>query len=198
MNLYRKKERFLSDLKNKPLSLVFSKWLLDRTPFIFEGERIKGLEWKERLAKELDVDSHAISIIGGAALGFSLNPNKNFKIYDGNSDIDLAIISYHHFEIGWNFLRNLGTEYYKLDYKQKAIVEDHRKRLIYWGTIATDKILPIFPFGKKWYSCLSTASQQHPANNRDINVRIYRDYDSLRAYHVMNLQNTLQKLYEEP
>ena len=164
MNLQRKKERFISDLRNRPLSFVFSKWILDRTPHIFEGERVKGIEWRHQLAAELGVDSHAISIIGTAALGFSLNPNKNFKYYDENSDIDLAIISHHHFEIGWNFLRNLGSEYYSLNGKQKAIIDDHRTRLIYWGTVATDKILPILPFGKKWHTCLSIASQKHPAD----------------------------------
>ena len=125
MNLYRKKERFLSDLKNKPLSLVFSKWILDKTPHIFEGDKVKGIEWRERLSEDLGVDSHALSIIGSAALGFSLNPNKNFRYFDENSDIDLSIISHHHFEIGWNYLRNLGTELYKLNAKQSKRCFNH-------------------------------------------------------------------------
>ena len=196
MNIHRKKERFFSDLKSKPLSFVFSKWLLDATPYIFEGERITGIKWKERIATRIEVDSHAISVIGSAGLGFSLNPRKNFKYFDHESDIDLAIISHHHFEVGWNYLRNLGTDYYKLTQKQKNVIEDHRKRLIYWGTVATDKILTILPFGKTWHACLDDASHEHPANNRDINVRLYRDFESLRSYHVMNLENTRQKLYE--
>lgn len=198
MNIHHKKERFINDLTNKPLSLVFSKWLLDRTPHIFEGKRSECLEWKESISQKLGVDSHAMSIIGTACLGFSLNPHKNFKFYDSKSDIDLAIISYHHFEISWNCLRNLKSGYYKLDYKQKSSVDDHRKRLIYWGTVATDKLLPIFPFGHTWQSHLDKFSKKSPANGRDINVRLYRDFESLRAYHVMNLEKIREDLLKAP
>ena len=195
MNIHRKKERFLADLRNKPLSLVFSKWILEKTPYIFDGNKVKEIEWKEELSKKLGVDSHALSIIGSAALGFSLNPNKKFRYFNEKSDIDVAIISHHHFEIGWVFLRSLGTGYYNLNPKQKASVEDHRKRLIYWGTLATDNILTMLPFGKLWFESLTKAASVFPINDRDINIRLYRDYESLRAYHVMNLEKIRQNFY---
>ena len=195
MRLESAKQRFLQDLGEKPLSLVMSKWMIDRTPHLFYNSRNQCLEWKEKLAQKIGVDSHAILIMGTASLGFSLNPSKNFKLFDADSDVDVAIISHHYFEISWHCLRTLGTKIYKLNPKQKASVQDHRQRLVYWGTVATDRILPILPFGKKWIGALTEMAFVEPTTNRDINVRLYNDFESLRAYHLENLKKIKNNLF---
>ena len=177
MKMKRLKETFVKELRETPISFLVSKWIIDKTPYIF-GDRVEPyLEWKECLSTKIGVDSHAISFTGSSNLGFSLNPNKNFKHFDKDSDIDVAIISHHYFDLSWHFLRNLGAEIYKLNNKQRASVRDHVSRLIYWGIIATDKIIPVLPFGKEWVNGLSEMSKIWPTENRDINVRIFNDFE---------------------
>jgi hypothetical protein len=182
------KDIFLTELQEKPISYLVSKWVIDRIPFVFNDDLESYIIWKERLAKEINVDSKAMIFVGSSGCGFSLNPYKNYKEFDKDSDIDIALISQYHFNIAWHHLRNLGTKRYSLTPIQKAAVQDHVNRLIYWGTIATDKLLEIFPFGKSWLLILEKARIDNPIAGRDIKIRLYRNFESLRAYQKMNLE----------
>jgi hypothetical protein len=182
-------ELFLSELVDKDLSFVVSKWLIERVPFIFNGNLEEYILWKEKLSALIGVDSRAISLIGSACLGFSINPNKNYENFNSESDIDIAIISHFHFDHAWHRLRNLGSDLYKLSPIQRNSVNDHVNRLIYWGTIASDQILQILPFGKDWTLALFEMAKIQPTEGKVINVRIYNDFESLRAYHVNNLNH---------
>ncbi len=186
VNILRK--LFLEELETKPVSYIISKWMFECTPFVFNTIE-DWLLWKEKLSTLLKVDSRAITITGSACVGFSLNPEKNFRDFTDQSDIDVAIISSHYFDISWHYLRNIGPERFKLNQIQKNSLHDHVNRLIYWGTIATDKILEILPFGKPWIESLAEMADVEPTVGRDINLRIYKDFDSLRAYHSNNLNN---------
>jgi hypothetical protein len=93
-------------------------------------------------------------------------------------------------------LRNLGSKLYKLPPNQKTIVRDHVQRLIYWGTIATDKILPLFPYGRRWLDILTDMAFIHPTTDREINIRIYKDFESLKAYQINNLIALRQNLFQ--
>lgn len=127
---------------------------------------------------------------------FCLNPHKNYRLYNDESDVDVAIISELYFDIAWKELRNLGTKRYDLTPKQKASLQDHVDRLIYWGTIATDKLLELFPFGKEWAFHLLDLAKLEPINNKAINIRLYKDFESLRAYHVNNLEKIKLQLFQ--
>lgn len=188
-------DNFIKDLESEPLSFVAMKWVIERTPYIFLKSRIDYISWKEQLSKKLGIDGKSITFTGSSCTGFSLNPNKNFRVFDEESDIDIAIISNHYFDISWHYLRNIGTARYNLKPEQKASVQDHVNRLIYWGTIATDKILEILPFGAHWFKELQSMAISPPTEGREINIRIYKDFESLKAYHVNNLTGLRQKLY---
>ena len=79
--------------------------LFDRVPCVFGDDRTGFIKWKRELGKRIDVDPACIAIVGSGATGFSMNPNKQFKPFDKQSDVDVAIISSLHFSIGWRYLR---------------------------------------------------------------------------------------------
>jgi hypothetical protein len=191
------KEDFLNDLIDLPVSFLASKWILERTPFAFNEDSELYLNWKEKLSKKILVDSSAIVFTGSSGCGFSLHPYKAYKKFNNESDIDIALVSDHHFDIAWHSLRNLGSKYYSLTPKQKTSVDDHVNRLIYYGTIATDKILPILPFGKEWTIALNAMTKEEPIDSRVINIRIYKDFKSLRDYQTNNLEKLRQTLLEK-
>lgn len=190
-------DTFKEELTANNASYICSKWLFERTPFIFNGDRLEYIKFMESLAVKLKVDSKSMILTGSSCCGFSLNPNKNFKLFDDDSDIDIAITSQFYFDIAWKTFRDLGTKRYSLNAKQKSSLDDHVNRLIYWGTIATDKLLVILPFGKEWLIHLAELEKSMPINGRTINIRLYKDYDSLRAYHVQNLDKMKIQLYSK-
>lgn len=183
------REEFLNELINSPPDLVASLWIINRIPYPF-SENAKLYEtWRCRLSKLIEVDSSEILITGSGAFGISLNPNKNYRPFDNDSDIDVAIVSEYFFSTSWRCLRNMGTKIHSMPPAAKQSVQDHVQKYIYWGTIATDKILSYLPFGKEWLSALELMSNEHPTNGRVIKARIYKDFESLRAYQVNNLKN---------
>lgn len=189
-------EDFKSELMASPSSFICSKWIFDRIPHIFNEDRITFIKWKEELAAKIGIDSKSMVLTGSASCGFSLNPYKNYRLYNEESDVDVAIISELYFDIAWKELRNLGTKRFDLTPKQKASLKDHVDRLIYWGTIATDKLLELFPFGKQWALHLLELARLQPINNKVINIRLYKDFDSLRDYHINNLEKLKLQLFE--
>jgi len=176
------KEEISQEIIDYHPNYISSKWVLERIPFIFNDDFEKYIDWKERLGGLIGVDGKAITLTGSAAVGISLNPDKNFREFNENSDIDIAVISSHYFDVSWHYLRNLGPKRHRLKGPEKASIKDHRERLIYWGTIATDKIIQILPFGKKWMSAIDEMRKIDPTKDRDINFRIYKDFESLREY----------------
>lgn len=183
------KNTFISELLSKPPELMASVWIIDRIPLLFGEDRERYASWRYQLAKGLGVDPSSLVVTGSCAFGVSLNPNKNYRFFDAQSDVDVAVISDYHFTNAWRALRNLGAERHGFSPATKQSVKDHMSKYIYWGTIATDRILPILPFGKEWSEVIEKMQHTSPTDGRKIKARIYRDFESLRAYQVNNLKN---------
>lgn len=174
--------------EHSPAALI-SRWITEPIPYIFNDDLTAYIQWKHELGQGLNVDPAAICLVGSAAFGFSISPTKKFKKIKPESDIDVALVSDFHFDIAWRWMRDLGSNRYSLPGRAQASIEDHRKRLIYFGTIATDQILAHLPFGAEWSQVLSDMSGKAPANGRAVNARIYRDFNALRSYHADNFRN---------
>lgn len=179
-------ENIRNDLITIPSDIFISKWIMEKIPNIFSDHEVEYYEWKHKMASGLQIDARDIIVTGSASLGYSLNPNKNFKKFNQYSDIDVGIISNYFFDIAWHELRN--QKYYKLNNSMRQALEDHKNRLVYWGTIATDKILPILSFGKCWNKVINEMKCDPHINDRDINFRIYKDNKSFRDYQINSVR----------
>jgi predicted nucleotidyltransferase len=188
---------FQGELTQADLSACVGRWVLERTPFVFGADADAFRSWRHTLARGLGVDPCDITVTGSAAAGFSLDPNKEFKLFDADSDIDVAVISEYHFDVAWRFLRTMGNERYKLTQVERDWVDEHRTRLIYWGTIATDVLLPHMPFAPEWMPALAVASHDPSVDGREVKVRLYRDYPALRSYQLSGFRRLRDKLLEE-
>jgi len=182
------------DLQN---SEFISKWIIDAIPFVCDQDYSLYLQWRHDVAKQIGIDPNDIFITGSACIGFSLSPHKMLSNFNSKSDIDVCIVSENYFNIAWYELRSIKpySEYMSLEKFRKAI-DEHRTKYIYWGTIATDKILGMFSFGSKW-SKLSEASHRFECfENRDINVRIYKDNKSFRDYTGLSVSDCRKRFLE--
>ncbi|MFX1708820.1 hypothetical protein PV783_32945 [Chitinophaga sp. CC14] len=188
------KQDLIDDILNEPTSYITSKWIIERIPFVFNNDLSAYIDWKERLSTLIQVDSKAFVFTGSSSVGFSLNPFKDLRPFDDQSDIDVAIISGIHFDIAWHFLRNIGPKYHRLKPKEKGAIDDHKGRLIFHGTIATDKIVQLLPFGIDWVNAMSVMSKIAPTIDRTINFRIYKDFEALKAYQKNGVNKIRDKL----
>jgi hypothetical protein len=192
-------EKDIEVVKNTILSGVpagvAAELVLERIPYIFGGDWSVYRGWRKKLAEGIGVDACNICLTGSASAGVSLNPNKRLSPYGPRSDIDVAIISAHHFDIAWRVLRSLRVGDTRNVRERQALV-DHQKRYIYWGTIATDKIVRFFPFAKQWTVALSDMRAEKPTDGRAIKFRIYKDYDALRSYQVKSVEAVRSALLE--
>ena len=179
-----------------PPSTIVSEYLLERLPHIFRDDWVLYRSWRLRLASELEVDPCNLSVVGSSCSGFSLNPNKRLSPFGDHSDIDVAVVSDYHFVISWRTLRNIPLADAYTPRERQALI-DHRQRLIYWGCIATDKVLRFLPFAKTWTLAASNIAAESPTEGRAIKLRIYKDYDALRSYHINGVKRLRSNLAEE-
>jgi hypothetical protein len=98
--------------------------------------------------------------------------------------------------MAWRYLRSLGSTLYSFTASEQAAVKDHKGRLVYWGTIAADRLLPRLPFGSEWLAVLNTVSAEPPVDTRTINVRLYRDFQAIRAYQTDGLRKLRASVLE--
>ena len=180
---------------NKEPKDFVSHFIFEAIPFAFQGDLDAWIDWKTMLAESLEVDPYDIVLTGSAAIGFSLNPTKNFKRFDDKSDFDCGVVSQYHFEAAWRYLRQLRPSWLTLSNPSKRAIEMHRKNYVFAGAIATDSILGLLPFGLEWQTVLDKMSSVPPAQNRDVKLRIYRDYDALRVYQAYNIERLRNSLY---
>jgi len=182
-------------LTTERVEVFATRRLFDTVPAIFQSASA-CTNWKVSTAELLAVDPCSVFVIGSACTVVSFNPHKNFKVFDEGkrSDIDIAIISNYHFELGWRTLREIGAGKYNLDTAGQGAVSEHRDSHIFWGMIATDKILSVLPFGKDWIRAAVRIAQQGPMEGRDVKFRLYRDSYSFVAYHLNGLRKLRTQL----
>jgi hypothetical protein len=189
------RETLIHALQAASASSFLEQHLFDSVPHVFEGNRSMYVNWKRELAKKIDVDPACLTVVGSAAVGCSLNPFKNLKSFDPQSDIDVAVVSNYHFVVAWRYLRLNNSRRLSVDVRTRIAWDDHVNRHVYWATIATDRLLGVFPFGIQWLQAISHMSAIDPTKSRDINLRIYADYEALRSYQTMSVKRIRQSLY---
>lgn len=189
------REVVIAALHNLSAPTFLEEHVFDRIPHVFGQDRSAYVAWKRILGGAIDVDPACLTVVGSAALGCSLNPVKNLKPFDVDSDIDVGVISNYHFTLAWRYLRMNGSRRLKLDVKTRNAWDDHVNKYVYWGTIATDKLLGVLPFGLDWLKATASMGLIEPTKGRSLNLRIYVDYEALRSYQITSVKNARESLY---
>lgn len=185
-------DQLVEDLNKEPNEYVVSKWIVEKIPVIFNDDYETFIKTKLSIANKLGVDSCSIIFVGSSSTGFSLNPEKGFKVFDEESDIDIAVISHHYFNIAWHWMRMQDVAL--LNKRAKNGIKQHRNYYIFDGTIATDFFLPYLPFGEQWTKIIKDLEVIPLFKGREIHFRLYQDHKSLIDYHRFNVKRNLPKL----
>lgn len=169
------------DIQTLKPAVFVDKWFGHSIPHVFGTDMEAYLAFKREFGNHIGVSTYDLMIIGSAATGVSLKPSNKFSKFTADSDVDLAVVSSHYFDVGWRWMRALGAARYSLPPEAQSWIREHETRLVYWGAIATDQILHHMPFGPIWIPCLADLSGRSPIDGRDLTVRIYRDFGSLQG-----------------
>jgi len=183
-------------LKRDSAAKFLEEHIFDRVPHVFAADRALFVEWKRILAQAIEVDPACLTVVGGAAIGNSLSPSKNFKVFDEVSDVDVAVVSHYHFTLSWRYLRTNSVRRMRVDERTRIAWDEHVQRYIYWGTIATDRLLGVLPFGLQWLKARTHMASVDPTKGRAVNFRIYDDFEALRSYQTMSVKVVRDSLFE--
>lgn len=171
--------------------------VIDRVPWLW-SERRDYVDWKTALAEGLSVDPYSLLVVGSAATGVTLNPNKGvFREFSAASDVDVAVVSYYHFEVAWKTLRELGSRGSIPTRAERRGRKQHRGSLVFDGTIATDWFIEFLPFRDEWREAFRSAEGELPEPGHEVKARIYRDLDALREYQVRNIRRLREQVLVE-
>jgi hypothetical protein len=140
------REALIEILKRHPPSRFLEEHVFDCVPHVFGGDRTLFVAWKRTLSDAVDVDPACLIVVGGAAVGNSLNPGKNLKSFDAESDIDVAVISHYHFTVAWRYLRTNSDRRMRVDTRTRIAWDEHVKKYIYWGNNRNRPTLRRFAF----------------------------------------------------
>jgi len=189
------REALIEILKQGGASRFLEEHVFDRVPHIFAGDRALFVLWKRALGEAIEVDPACLTVVGGAAVGNSLNPARNFKEFDVGSDVDVAVVSHFHFTVAWRYLRTNSQRRVRVDARTRTAWDEHVTRYIYWGTIATDRLLGVLPFGLQWLGARTSMGAIDPTKGRAVNFRIYSDFEALRSYQLMSVKSVRDSLF---
>jgi hypothetical protein len=160
--------------------------VLERVPAVFQEDWALYRKWRASLSARLEVDPCDVVVTGSAAAGFSLNPDKNLRLFGDHSDVDAAVISPFHFDTAWRLLREKKSS--DVSPTDWDYIMEHKSYYVFEGCIALDRILHLMPFGSRWKSAFEFMKTQPPTEERNIKARLYRDNDSVRLYQKMGLE----------
>ena len=171
---------FLLDDHNS-VDRIMNKYLLFGIPYIYKNDEELYFDLKEEISNHFNIQQTQIFVVGSAKLGFSIAPTKRFKMFDDDSDIDIAIIDSDLFDQFWKDVYtiniNLISRSEKDDNRYKKFVD-----YLFKGWIRPD-LLPL-KMRSDWFEYFKGLYGRY---DRKIAVGIYRDHSFFMGYHRMNI-----------
>jgi hypothetical protein len=189
-------KQFTRLLQHRPLDDVVVQTLFAGTPFIFRTNNQTYASFRNALSDGLRVPTADISVVGSAALGFSMDPaNFGRKFDETVSDVDVIVVSEGLFEqawsdlLAWNHSRKWSMSRARVD-----LILSHHKHAIYWGHVWPDILAKISIVTASWrqsFRGLSRDPQLAPFNYQG---RLYKSWNHARYYHVNSLRTVVGRL----
>lgn len=184
----------LETLNDKEKLLDFCrKYVLHGTPFVFKHKDDDFYEFRKRIANNFLIPFHEVYITGSGKLGFS--PFKN-KIFDYDSDIDVAIISPILFK---NIMKGIAR--YQMQFRNNRTVVRERELKMYHefleyvaiGWIRPDKLPISFQMQavkNNWFDFFQNISYgKSEVGNYKVNAGVFQTHTHLEDYIFSGLKD---------
>lgn len=166
--------------------------ILGIVPWIFADDKGAFNSWGERLNRELGMEGASVFVVGSAATGFSLSPQKPGRAFrvlsltsSERSDIDLAIASEELFVAAWNTVLNIERN------SRTSKPEDYNEKMregIYWGHVS-EKVIPRgTEVSRRLIALKAMCTRESPFMGYSVSSRLYRRRVDLNGYQVWSIR----------
>lgn len=191
------RETVLAYLASAPVATLAAA-LLDQNPWLCSQLDVHFSTWSDSLLVRLKRPRAALFLVGSAALGFSLHPEKAGRPFrmlrqsKAPSDLDLALVDLDLFDCAWR-------EAKKTDRLGNSLgVRPVDRKNVYWGRMEP-RILPkrtrpsVALLEIRDSIRRSAEFRGYPAS-----IRLYRERSDLESYTAWSLTNLARGLANEP
>ena len=181
-------EAFKCDLANQePIDIVRKHIVFGECAVISPD---KYFFLRDTVAKKFSLHPNDVLVVGSAKLGFSIAPDKKYRIFGDNSDIDVAIISSHFFELIWKDLHRFISQ------QRYWQGQNDFNKFLFRGWIRPD-ILPSdhgFEFAKEWWEFFNKLSVSREFDVVRIRGGIYKDWHFLESYQMIAINKCINQM----
>lgn len=180
---------YKEDLLKIPVNEVYNKYIIGGDVWYFKdkyGENWFDIydQFKIFISKKLEVHYNDIAIAGSAKLGFSLNPTKNFRLFNEESDIDIIVISRKYFYLFWDSYRRDSYAEVRTPNFNKVCFGIFRKYIIFDGFKKNN--LDYLKWLKKTQGFEKNLQLEFEIEN-SIHYRIFESWDAAKDYYIASI-----------
>lgn len=148
---------------------------------------------RSSIADNFKIHPNQVLVVGSSKLGFSIAPQKRYKHFSTDSDIDVVIVSEKFFDTCWEELYNYE---YQGGYWEKS---KELKNYLFQGWVRPDKYPPDkdFDFGKKWWAFFNHMSASRQFGGARVRGAVYRNWKFLEHYQKKAIDLCLEDIPRE-
>ena len=135
---------------------------------------------KAEVADHFGIHHSEVLLVGSGKMGFSIAPSKRYREFHDKSDIDLAIVSPHLFDMVWQKVFDYWSE------KSLWIEEEQNifKSYLFRGWIRPDKLPPAeqFEFRRDWWEFFLRLTNGEAYGPYQIRAGLYKSWHFFEKY----------------
>lgn len=179
---------FRSDLAALESEQIFRKYILNNnSPTLTQHS---DYQLKEEISNFFKIEFRDVVLVGSAQLGFSIKPKQLFRLFNDDSDIDIAIISERLFVQVWKEVyayKKSGAYWPKCEEFVKYLSE---------GWIRPDKLPPSdnFTFAQEWWDFFQDITNSNKYGPYKIRAGLYYSHFFLEQYQLICIDQCKQGL----
>lgn len=167
---------------------VLAERILTQNPWLCEQIGVHWNSWSRALLDSNGLRSASLHLLGSAAIGFSLSPEKagrQFRQISGTelpSDLDLAVVDDGLFRSCWDEMvafERLGRSTY---------LNESDREHVYWGRIDDYRIPSRSPAKTQARTLIDSCRRSPEFRGYPASLRVYRRWNDLFYYVVRGLQ----------
>jgi hypothetical protein len=173
---------FQKDLRTMSTPELVQKKLIFGDCVVIDTEKYYLL--RQKVAKKFQVHPNEVLVVGSAKLGFSIAPNKKYRLFGDTSDIDVVIVSDRLFSSTWESVYSVWRD------KVFWETENDFKKFLFRGWIRPDKLPPSnkFKFADEWWEFFREITVANDFGPYKVSGALYKNWDFLESYQHFAVQ----------
>lgn len=181
MELKEKIAQFKSDIKDVSPVKVLHKHILFADPYVLEPNQY--LDLRNEISDKFSIHPTEIFMVGSGKLGFSIAPDKRYRAFGDESDIDIAIVS-----------NTLFLKYWKAAYLNQKNPGNawetawDFKKYLFKGWIRPD-MFPNCEEANEWWEFFRILTSSGKYGKYHIKAGLYKNWFFFEQYYKSTIEN---------